>query len=140
MQTLAHLLQWQPRSEALAPAGLLAHGRSAARLLSQLRKSHQPERFQVQVWRGQLWLQGPDLPWADGVCYCAPVPEAALLWLPTTQQTSLPPDLLLPALQRHAAGRSPLLLLPQPLQLLPLDAVRPLYPLLFDWLDAQLSP
>lgn len=132
-------LTWQVRAEALAPAGLLAQGPVARRLLARLARMEDEHlsRYTVVAASGSLLVLGADLPWVDGVAYCAPEPHFPGLWLPTTTCPGLPLDLLYQAALRRVQ-RSPLLLWHEPLQMVALDQAQPLSRPLLSWLGRVL--
>jgi hypothetical protein len=136
------MLDWQERAPALAPAGLVAAGRQARALLLQLQQRDDAglKGLSLVATRDMLVLLGEagQLPWLDGVRYCAPDPEAPALWLPTWLRPALPSDLVHAALHRRAAhGR--LLLWPTPEHLLPLDGALPIDQPLLAWLAQELA-
>jgi hypothetical protein len=115
---------WRALPEARVPGAALAFGQAARRLLARLSKTD-PERRQgwtVTAADDVLVVFGAaaQLPWAEGVRYAAPHPDARALWLPTNEEPSAPVDLVMAALSR-ATGRAPLLLWPAPTRVMPLD-------------------
>src|SRR5216110_865427 len=94
IQTLA----WTAPLEAAPPAGVVALGQAAKKLLAHLQA--QPEEslacLSVVAARDLLVILGrtEQLPWVDGVRFCAPDPLAPNLWLPTSTIPRLSPDLL----------------------------------------------
>jgi hypothetical protein len=134
------VLAWERRTQALTPAGMVTRGDVTQRLLAQLATASEAElaNLSVVATRELMVLIGAndDLPWIDGARYCAPDPQVATLWLPTTVAPALPPDLL----RRSAAARAgtqALLLWNEPEQFLPLHEPRSLTPMLLDWLVEQ---
>lgn len=137
-------LAWQSLAEARAPAGLVAAGAVAQRLLARLalRGAEELAALSVVATRDLLVILGAaeHLPWVDGVQYCAPDAAAPALWLPTHAAPALPADLVAAALSARAGQRSPVLLWPAPLQVLPLDRPSSLTPQLLAWLGRELAP
>lgn len=135
------VLAWSRRQEALAPAGLVAEGAAMAALVRKLHLTGEEAltRFTLVATRDMVILlgQAPDLPWVDGARYCAPDPQVQTLWLPTTMQPVLPPDLLRRSASAHA-GDGPLLLWDDPEQFLPLAQARTITPGLLAWLAEAL--
>jgi hypothetical protein len=134
------VLAWERRTQALTPAGMVTRGDVTQRLLAQLATASEAElaNLSVVATRELMVLIGAndDLPWIDGARYCAPDPQVATLWLPTTLAPTLPPDLL----RRSAApraGAGALLLWHDPEQFVPLHAPRSLTPMLRDWFMEQ---
>lgn len=119
--------RWRPVTESRAPQAAIGHGRVARGLLERLRGLPAERRERLSATAAPDWLVvlGPAeaLPWADGVRYAAPHPQAPALWLPTHAEPDVSIDLVLQALERRH-GRTPLLLWPEPAVVLPLD--RPL--------------
>jgi len=120
----AQAWRWRPALESRAPQAAIAHGAVARRLLERLGglPSERRERLSATAAPNWLVVLGPAeaLPWADGVRYAAPHPQAPALWLPTHAEPDVPIDLLWQALERRH-GRAPLLLWPEPAAVLPLD-------------------
>lgn len=121
--------EWGPEPEPPAPQGAAGVGRAAARALLAAIETLEPQR------RGKLMLtanadvlvatgRADELPWCEGVLYIAPREAAPALWLPTTQRPQLPLDLLQRALERRHRP-SPLLMLRDPAQLVPLHRALP---------------
>jgi len=118
---------WVDESDPPAPQGVVGTGDVARRLLAaveQLVGAH--EHLSATAHEDLLVLTGaPErLPWVDGVQYIAPRTDAAGLWLPTTQRPTVALDLLERAIQRRHP-LSPLLLLREPAQLVPLTRLLP---------------
>lgn len=105
---------------------MVGTGQTARHLLSVLERSQAPPDWMITAHADALVLTGASatLPWVDGAIYIAPRTEAGSLWLPTTQRPGVPLDLLARTLQRQHS-RTPLLLLPQPAQAMPLDRLLP---------------
>ncbi len=136
-------LAWHARAEgAPDPAGLVACGPVAARVLAALRERSvaQLQGLSVVATRDMLVVLGSDaaLPWVDGVRYCAPDAAQRMLWLPTDNTPGLPLDLVLSNLITRGA-RVPFLLWDAPEQLLPLDQSTPLNHARLDWLQRELA-
>ncbi|QQP97996.1 hypothetical protein [Lysobacter enzymogenes] len=121
--------EWGPEPEPPAPQGAAGVGCAAARALLAAIETLEPQR------RGKLMLtanadvlvatgRADELPWCEGVLYIAPREAAPALWLPTTQRPQLPLDLLQRALERRHRP-SPLLMLRDPAQLVPLHRALP---------------
>lgn len=136
-------MQWLAREAVLAPAGAVACGRAAHDLLRQLQirsaEERQGLRFIATADMLVLLGEADQLPWVDGIRYCAASPEAPMLWLPTLLCPSLPVDLLQQRLL-HEARRGPVLLWPEPACYMPLDAAAPLDEAAVQWLAGVLSP
>lgn len=117
---------WGEESAPPEPQGMVGTGQTARRLLSVLERSQAAPDWMITAHADALVLTGAaaSLPWEDGAIYIAPRVQAGSLWLPTTQRPGIPLDLLARALQRQHS-RTPLLLLPQPAQALPLDRLLP---------------
>lgn len=130
-------LEWQPRDTALEAAGAVAQGKVGRRLLARLRAQAEDTLVGLSVvaTRDMLMVLGrsEQLPWVDGVRYCAPEPAAPSLWLPTVVAPTLSPDLLQAALANRLK-RAPLLLWNEPEQILPLDCPLALSMSLLEWL------
>jgi len=136
-------LQWNARADrALDPAGLVACGPVAQRVLAVLRECsvEQLQGLSVVATRDTLVVLGSAaaLPWVDGVRYCAPDATQRMLWLPTHSAPSLPLDLVLSNLIVRGA-RVPFLLWNEPEQVLPLDQSTPLNHARLDWLQRELA-
>ena len=133
MQALA----WRRRPEALTPAGLVSTGAVTQGVLAHLRdeSAERLARLAVVATRDMLVLLGAnaDLPWVDGVRYCAPDPLAQSLWLPTSAAPVLAADLLARRAMERSGGRT-VLLWNEPEQMLPLDRPHSLNVALLDWL------
>jgi hypothetical protein len=133
MQTLT----WAPRALACEPAGVVAQGAVARRLMARLHG--QPEEslasLAMVAAKDLLVLMGraEQLPWVDGVRYCAPDPAAPNLWLPTLAAPTLSPDLLQSTLAARVK-RAPVLLWDAPEQIMPLDRPTALNASLLEWL------
>jgi len=116
--------RWRTLPEARVPGAALAFGQAARRLLIRLTKTEAERRqgWMVAVADDVLVVFGAttQLPWAEGVRYAAPHPDARGLWLPTNEEPNAPVDLLMTALSR-STGRTPLLLWPDPSRVIPLD-------------------
>lgn len=130
---------WRPRADPLAPAGLVAGGAVMHAVLRALAQGAHTA-LSVVATRDLLVVLGPapDLPWVDGVRYCAPAPDAPGLWLPTPWMPDLPADLVHAALRRRAPHAA-LLLWNDPDWVLGLDEARPLQPAVLDWLQRELA-
>jgi len=117
---------WREEPAPPAPQGVVGIGAAARRLLAAFAATPR-EGLQATANATVLVLAGPaeKLPWADGVMYVAPRPEAPALWLPTTRRPGIALDLLERALTRRHPY-PPLLMLPEPAQLVPLSRLLPL--------------
>jgi hypothetical protein len=135
-------MQWFVQEPALAPEGAVACGQAAHDLLRQLQSRSKEERngLRFVATADMLVLLGDagQLPWVDGIRYCAASPVAPMLWLPTLLRPSLPADLLQHRLL-HEAGRGPVLLWPEPACFMPLDTAAPLDEAAMLWLAGALS-
>lgn len=116
--------QWRALPEARVPAAALAFGQAARRLLTRLARTEVERRQDWTVSAAAdvlvVFAAAAQLPWAEGVRYAAPHPDARGLWLPTNEEPDAPVDLLMTALSR-STGRTPLLLWPDPSRVMPLD-------------------
>lgn len=83
-------------------------------------------QWQVSAQQDLLVLTGntETLPWVDGARYIAPRADAPTLWLPTLERPEIALDLLAAAIARKHPQR-PMLLWPQPAQLVPLHRLLP---------------
>ena len=83
-------------------------------------------QWQVSAHQDLLVLTGKieTLPWVVGARYIAPRAEAPTLWLPTLERPEIALDLLAAAIARRHPQR-PMLLWPQPAQLVPLHRLLP---------------
>jgi hypothetical protein len=137
-----HTLAWRERAHSPAPGGLVAAGPAMRALLAELKRRDPTALQGLRVAATQaLWVvlgEAAQLPWVDGVRYCAPDADAPGLWLPTWLAPTLPPDLLHGALRRRT-GHAAMLLWPAPALVLGLDDALPLQPPLLDWLDKALA-
>lgn len=118
---------WVDEPDPPVPQGVVGTGEVARRLLAAVEEPGLFEGLSVTAHDDLLVLIGSEgcLPWVDGVLYLAPRAEAAALWLPTTQRPAIALDLLERCVQRKHP-RSPLLLLPDPAQLVPLTRLLPI--------------
>jgi hypothetical protein len=136
-------MQWLVQEPALEPAGAVACGSAAHGLLRQLQLRPEDERkgLRFVATADMLVLLGDagQLPWVDGIRYCAASPEAPMMWLPTLLRPRQSVDLLQHRLL-HEAGRGPVLLWPEPECYLPLDAAAPVDEPALQWLAGVLSP
>lgn len=136
------LLHWQPCTSHTAPAGLVVAAAQAASMLGllQQRSEERLQHLSAVATRDLLVLLGPEheLPWLDGVRYCAPAADAPELWLPTHTVPALPLDLVQSALL-HRIDSRPLLLWHAPEQVLPLSSALPLSGALLAWLATELN-
>ncbi|WP_343730885.1 hypothetical protein [Duganella sp.] len=135
-------LHWQPRISAPTPAGVVAKAALAGAVLTLLRQRDADSllRLSAVATRDLLVILGPtaELPWLDGVRYCAPEACAPALWLPTHTAPALPLDLVQDALLRRADSR-PVLLWHAPEHILPLSQALPLTTARLDWLSGELG-
>lgn len=135
-------LDWQPRSSVPKPAGVVADAALAGAVLALLRQRSDDSllRLSAVATRDLLVILGPtdELPWLDGIRYCAPDACAPALWLPTHAAPALPLDLVQDALLRRADSR-PVLLWHTPEHILPLSQALPLTAARLDWLSGELG-
>ena len=130
--TLAlHTLPWPRREPPLAPRGAVAFGDAARRLAARLLEEEDEALAGLEgaCAEGLIVIRGPEsaLPWVDRVVYFGAEPEAPELFVPTTLACPLPPALTLAALRRASAQpQGALLVVPDPLRVLPLSACRAL--------------
>lgn len=127
-------MAWRWRTETAVPAamGVVGHGEVAralhakARAATQAAASDAAPPWQITAHQDLLVLTGQadTLPWVDGARYIAPRPEAPTLWLPTLERPDIALDLLAAAVARRHPQR-PMLLWPQPAQLVPLHRLLP---------------
>lgn len=132
METPAHAplpVHWRPRSEPLPALAVAATGPAAVALA---RRALQAPEQVLSHWSGVagpgvLVLQGEShsLPWVDGVLYLGREPAAPSLLLPCTLVPTVAPALLERALVLHGRHPTPLAVLPQAGQLIPLGPARP---------------
>ena len=131
--------RWRPTATAPEPRAAVCHGAAVPQLFARLRGLPSQRRERLSATAAPEWLVvlGPAdaLPWTDGVRYAAPHPLAPALWLPTHLEPDAPIDLIWQALERRHA-RTPLLLWPEPMAVLPLDRPRAASDELLATLDA----
>lgn len=130
---------WRVLDEARTPRAAVAFGPAAARLLARAAATP-PERragWTATAAPDMIVVMGPatTLPWADGVRYAAPHPEAPSLWLPAHAEPDAPADLLWRALSRRSNG-VPVLLWSDG-RSLPLDRALPVDDALLAAIDAR---
>ena len=139
---MIHSLVWDTRAEATIPAGVVALGPVAKRLLVRLKAQAdgQLDCLSIVAARNILVILGSadQLPWVDGVRYCAPDPVSPGLWLPTTDVSRISPDLLQSAMLTKVK-RMPVLLWNEPEQILPLDRPLTLTMPVLDWLMQEMD-
>jgi MoxR-vWA-beta-propeller ternary system domain bpX5 len=129
-RSAAALLTWTWRDvdHIASPQAVVAVGPVVQDLLARCQRLPSSRRERLTLVAADDWLvlmgEADDLPWADGVRYAAPDPQAPALWRPTHRTPDLPPDLIARALQ-HRHGDGPLLLWPDPACVLPLAAATP---------------
>lgn len=121
--------QWGPEPQPPAPQGAAGIGRDASRALLAAVQALEPARRDALMLTANADVlvvagRAEHLPWCEGVLYIAPRDAAPALWLPTTQRPQLPLDLLQRALERRHRP-SPLLMLREPAQLMPLHRALP---------------
>ena len=118
-------LRWQPRAQPLAPRGVVAWGPAARALARRLLSRSDLSGLDGVAGDNVIAVRGEGLPWAPGVTYVGPHPEARGLWLPTTLAPTIHPALLERALLQQAAlGAAPLAVTPE--GWLPLGGALPL--------------
>lgn len=134
-------LVWQAQEveKGVAPqtiAGVVAQAAVVTRLLQRLQQEPPDTlaRWSFVACRDLLVVLGADVPWVDGLRYCAPHPQARALWLPCHTQPTISLDLLQSALQRRLRHDGPLLLWHAPEEILPLTNAQALSPQLLLWL------
>lgn len=136
------VLKWNERDPALEPAGIVAMGAVAKRLLNLLtnRGEETWNALSVVAARGTLLLMGKDadLPWIDGARYCAPDPVAPHLWLPTNLVLQLPSDLIQTQISNRLA-RFPVLLWDEPEFMLPIDQAASLSVTTIHWMLKEID-
>jgi len=137
-----HALAWRERASSPAPAGLVAAGPARHALLAALKGRDAAALQGLRVVAAPaLWVvlgEAAQLPWVDGVRYCAPDAAAPGLWLPTWVAPALPPDLAHGALRRRS-GHGAMLLWPAPELVLGLDDAMPLRAPVLAWLGKELG-
>lgn len=122
--SLTFPLTWQPNVTPPKPQGGVAIGITAKQLIERI--IHLPDvqqkRLKVITSQHRLIVLGKpaDLPWIDNITLIAPSTQTAKLWLPIHQQLLLPDGLVEQALVQRFK-REPLLLLPSPQTVIPLD-------------------
>jgi hypothetical protein len=130
-------LEWTARHEAAVPAGVVALGSVAKRLLARLKALPDEVLACLSVVAARDLLvviaRTDHLPWVDGARYCAPDPIVPGLWLPTAATPRLSADLLQTAVDARLK-RAPVLLWNEPEQILPLDRPIILTAPILDWL------
>ncbi|MGH8079334.1 MAG: hypothetical protein ACREP7_02085 [Lysobacter sp.] len=120
---------WRAQDEPPPPQGAVGIGHAAARaLVSALARLDEETRATLMLTANAdiavVTGAAAQLPWFEGVAYIAPCEPAPSLWLLTTERPDIPLDLL----QRQIARRhpqSPLLLLREPAQIVPLHRALP---------------
>lgn len=119
---------WCDEPQPPAPAALVATHALARTLLAKLQALATDARAPLAVTAHQdlLFVAGAAamLPWCDGGAYAAPSADAPALWLPTTRRPDVAVDLLARRIEQQHGAR-PMLLWPDPAQLLPLDRLLP---------------
>ncbi|MFZ6720045.1 hypothetical protein [Undibacterium sp. Ji49W] len=136
-------LKWvSTDGDAPPPGGVVAHGKYAGALLKRMQKLHDDELHMLSIvaTRSLMVVLGnaADLPWVDGVRYCAPHETARNLWLPTLCRPTLPGDLL----QTHLAqrtGAQAILLWHDPACIVPLARPAQIHQGLLHWLTRELG-
>ncbi|MCT6516767.1 MULTISPECIES: bpX5 domain-containing protein [Enterobacterales] len=122
--SLTFPLTWQPNAMPPKPQGGVAIGITAKQLIERIihLPDAQQKRLKVITSQHRLIVLGKpaDLPWIDNITLIAPSTQTAKLWLPIHQQLLLPDGLVEQALVQHFK-RQPLLLLPSPSTVIPLD-------------------
>lgn len=118
-------VDWIARDLPLTPRGVVAL--SPAAVIAAARRLYARDaaglaELRVLAAPGILVLLGPEgaLPWFAGAVYIGAVPTTPDLLMPTLLQPTVPEALLLPALRRQY-GRPQLLVLPDQMQVIPLD-------------------
>jgi len=123
-------MSWGWRDEAAppAPGAVVGIGAVARALLAKLRAVEEAARtgLSATAHPSLLLITGAAdrLPWMDGVGYAAARADAPTLWLPTARTPDVPLDLLAKAIARRHGGH-PMLLWPDPAQLVPLHRLLP---------------
>ncbi len=124
-------MAWRWRTETAVPTamGVVGYGEVARALHAKAQAAAAGGAippWQITAHQDLLVLTGQadTLPWADGARYIAPRPEAPTLWLPTLERPDIALDLLAAAVARRHPQR-PMLLWPQPAQLVPLHRLLP---------------
>ena len=135
-------LEWVTRDAAQEPAGVVAAGAVAKRLVARLQEHDEEalQRLSAVATRDMLVVLGAAdaLPWSDGVRYCAPEAAAPGVWLPTHAAPRVSPDLLRAALEKRLE-QSPVLLWNAPEHILPLDQPVVLTHAVLAWLARELD-
>lgn len=130
-------LVWQAREmEGDAISGVVAQAKVITRLLQRLQQEPAEAlgRWSFVACRDLLVVLGANVPWVDGLRYCAPHPQARSLWLPSHTQPTISLDLLQSSLQRRLRHDGPILLWHAPEEILPLTNAQALSPQLLLWL------
>lgn len=131
--------RWRNETEPPEPTAVVGFGGAARRLHAALAAipSAQRELLRATANQDVLVVTGASakLPWANGVRYAAPRPEAPGVWLPTTERPDVALDLVERALRvRHP--QLPLLLWREPPQIVPLNRLLPATDALLARIDA----
>ncbi len=120
---------WRSESDVPPAMGVVGCGDVARALFAKaeaIAAAQATPQWQVSAHQDLLVLTGKTetLPWVDGARYIAPRAEAPTLWLPTLERPEIALDLLAAAIARRHPQR-PMLLWPQPAQLVPLHRLLP---------------
>lgn len=119
---------WCPETDKPSAMGVVGYGEVARALHAKAHAAagEAAPPWQVTAHQDLLVLTGKadTLPWVDGARYIAPRTEAPMLWLPTLERPDIALDLLAAAIARKHPQR-PMLLWPQPAQLVPLHRLLP---------------
>lgn len=120
--------RWRAQADPPAPQGAIGIGAAAQGLLDAVARLDAGRREALMLTANAdavvVTGAGDALPWSDGVAYIAPCQDAPALWLPTTRRPDLPLNLLQRAIARRHR-QSPLLLWPEPMQIVPLHRALP---------------
>lgn len=116
-------VEWRPREPPLPPVAVAVRGPAARRLARRLLEEGRLGGFEGVVADDLLVLMGGDLPWVDGCTYLGRDARSPALLLPTTEEPTVPVEILERAvLQRFSNLERPLALLGP--QVVPLGAAR----------------
>lgn len=122
-------IDWRPRPEPLEPCALVARGEIARALARRVLALSADRLRDLKGGEGKDWLViaglAERLPWVPGVLYFGAEAGAPNVLFPTALEPGIPAALLDRALARRFP-RAPMLVIPDPPTIIPLDTIRPL--------------